>query len=68
MYVGYDQFGNHYRMQAFPRKELCEQLDCQHVARMYVDRKDGPYHIGYIIAGRWITIYGTEGIVFATPA
>lgn len=66
MFIGCDQYGNHYSLTKHPRKELCEQLESQHAAKMYVDRPDGVYHIGYIIRGLWITVYGLEGITFAT--
>jgi hypothetical protein len=42
-----------------------DQYGNQHASKMYVDRKDGTYHIGYIIAGLWIEIFGLEGITFA---
>jgi len=67
MYMGHDQYGNHYAIKRHPRKELCEYLGCKHVDRMYVDRGDTAYHVGYVIAGHWITVYGLEGITFATP-
>ena len=66
MYMGHDQFGNHYALREHPRKELCEQLGRQHAAKMYVDRPDGVYHVGYIIGSHWIQVFGLEGLVFAT--
>ncbi len=66
MYMGHDQYGNHYSMENHPRKELCEQLNSQHASKMYVDREDGSYHVGYIIRGCWITVFGLEGVKFAT--
>ncbi len=68
-YLGHDQHGNHYAIKEYPRKELMEQLGRSHVAKMYTDRggeKPGVYHIGYIIAGCWISVYGLEGLTFAT--
>ena len=65
MYMGYDQYGNHYQIKAHPRKELCEQLERKSARKMYIDRKGNSYHIGYIIAGCWIAVYGLEGITFA---
>ena len=66
MFMGHDQCGQHYNIVKHPRKELMERLDAKHADKMYVDRPDGAYHIGYIIRGCWITVYGLEGEVFAT--
>ncbi len=72
MYMGHDQYGNHYSLQQHPRKELLEQLGRKHADKMYVDRHNGItggidiYHTGYIIAGLWITVFGLEGETFAT--
>ena len=66
MFMGHDQYGHHYRLKDHPRKELCEQLGSNHVSKMYVDRPDGQYHIGYIILGHWIEVFGLEGVTFAT--
>jgi len=57
-YIGIDQFGETYNIKKHPRKELLEQLYRQHTSKMYVDKKDGSTrHVGYIIAGHWITVY-----------
>ncbi len=66
MYMGYDQYGNHYSIRKHPRKELCAQLGTKHAAKMYIDRSSGVYHIGYIIRGYWVQVFGLEGVVFAT--
>ena len=66
MFMAHDQYGNHYSLKTHPRKELCAQLGSEHVEKMYVDRPDGAYHIGYIIRGHWITVFGLEGVAFAT--
>ena len=57
--LGIDQYGNHYKdLGRFPRKALTEQLLTKHVCKMYVDTRAGETkHIGYIIAGFWITLY-----------
>jgi hypothetical protein len=52
-----DQYGKHYDGLKNPRKELSEILGCKHVDKMYIDSKDGTYHVGYIIAGYWLEIY-----------
>ena len=57
-YLGVDQYGDRYKMDSHPRKELLEQLGRSHADMMYVDTKDGKArHDGYIIAGRWISVY-----------
>lgn len=57
-YLGVDQYGDKYVLHDHPRKELTEKLGSQHVAKMYVDFKDGhTEHVGYIVAGRWIQVY-----------
>ena len=57
-YLGIDQYGDHYQIDKYPRKELLDQLGCKHADKMYCDTTDGKTkHIGYIIADRWITIY-----------
>ncbi len=57
-FLGIDQFGETYNIKKYPRKELLDQLARQHTSKMYVDKKDGSTrHVGYIIAGRWITVY-----------
>ena len=48
-----------------PRKELLDALGYKHADKIYVDRSDGTYHIGYIVNRRWFTILGIEGSVFA---
>jgi len=42
-----------------PRKELLELFDRKQSEPMYVDSKDGDktFHIGWIIAGRWLEVY-----------
>lgn len=65
MFIAFDQCNNHYPIHAHPRKELLELFDRQHADKMYRDRKDGIYHVGYIIAGHWLEVFGTEGLTFA---
>ena len=66
MFIGHDQYGNHYNLKKHPRKELCEQLNSKHASKMYIHRSNEIYHIGYIILGHWIEVFGLEGITFAT--
>jgi len=57
-YLGIDQYNKHYKIDKSPRKELLEQLGRQHTSKMYVDLKSGgSRHVGYVIAGKWISIY-----------
>jgi hypothetical protein len=56
-YIGIDQYGNHYILNKYPRKELLAKLSCKHAGKMYCDKKDGStVHTGYIINGLWITV------------
>tara|TARA_Y100000310_G_scaffold2272_1_gene2834 strand:- start:1431 stop:1622 length:192 start_codon:yes stop_codon:yes gene_type:complete len=53
-----DQYGNTYHnLGKYPRKALLERLFCKHVDKMYVDRPEGPKHVGYIIGAYWLQIY-----------
>ena len=57
-YIGIDQYGNIYPNLEFPRKSLLEKLGRKSAQKMYVDGPDGETkHIGYVVAGRWVTIY-----------
>ena len=40
-----------------PRKDLLKMLYRKHADRIYNDSKDGPVHIGYVIAREWFTLY-----------
>jgi hypothetical protein len=41
-----------------PRKALLAHLGRQHASKMYCDTLTGESkHIGYVIAGQWLTIY-----------
>jgi len=67
-YIAKDQYGHFYGLYSnHPRKELMEKFCRQHSARIYRDTDDPhkPLHIGYIIAGLWLTVYGVEGRKFA---
>lgn len=57
-----DQYGNTlHDLGPYPRKGLLIRLSAKHADKVYVDRKDGKsIHIGYIIQGRWFTIYYVE--------
>lgn len=54
-----DQYGNtEHNLGPHPRKGLLERLDRKHASKVYVDKKDGrSVHIGWIVAGRWFTVY-----------
>jgi hypothetical protein len=57
-----DQNGQYYHnLGPHPRKQLLERFDRKHASKMYVDGPDGrAIHIGYVIAGQWLTIYKVE--------
>jgi hypothetical protein len=58
-YLGIDQCNQKFFLKTKnPRKELLEMLGRTKAEKMFVDDKDGNRkHIGYIIAGHWITLY-----------
>ena len=60
--MGRDQYGDSYHnLGKYPRAALLDQLNRKHADRMFRDKKTGPpKHIGYIVAGRWITLYNVE--------
>jgi hypothetical protein len=60
--LGIDQHGQHYdNLGKHPRKELLERLYAKSAEKMYIDKSDGSIkHVGYIIAGLWITLYYIE--------
>ena len=57
--MGIDQYGDTYHnLGKHARKELLERLGRCSATKMYVGKIDGgSSHIGYIIGGRWITLY-----------
>ncbi len=54
-----DQYGGaYYNLDPHPRKELLKRFGTSHADKMYIERRDGTNpHIGYIIAGYWLTLY-----------
>ena len=59
-YLAIDQYGQADRLLSpkAPRKQLLDKLGRKHCAKMYCDRESGPpVHSGYIVAGRWFTLY-----------
>jgi len=67
-YIAIDQFGHFYELKTkHPRKELMEKFCRQHAERIYRDGSLGTLHVGYIIAGLWLEVYGIEGGKFAKP-
>lgn len=62
-----DQYGTTYHnLGAHPRKVLLTKLGRRHASRMYQDRDGAPIHIGYVIAGLWLTLYQVKP--FERPA
>jgi len=60
-YMAVDQYGTTYHGLTHPRKDLMERIGCKHVAKMYVDYKDGAsHHVGYVIGGHWCDVYRVE--------
>ena len=59
-----DQWDNTFHdLGANPRAELLRRLDRKHASKMYVDTKSGAVqHIGWIIAGHWLTVYEVKRI------
>lgn len=57
-FLAIDQYGQHYKIEKHPRKELLEQLGASNASKMYVDTKDGKQkHVGYVVAGLWLNVY-----------
>ena len=57
-----DQHGNtEHDLGAHPRTALLRRLGRTHASRMFVDDRTGTaHHIGWVIAGRWFTVYHVE--------
>ena len=57
-YIGIDQYGQHYKLDKHPRKELLEQIGATKADIMYVTTKKGEVvQTGYVIKGNWINVY-----------
>ena len=57
-YMAIDQYGHTIHELVHPRKDLMAYYGTQHADKMYVDDKEGKaHHIGYIVKGRWCTVY-----------
>ena len=69
-YLAIDQYGQHHPLvTSHPRKELMGRLCRRHCAKMYADQEDGSSaHVGYVIGGLWLRVFGVEGRVFARAA
>ncbi len=59
VYMAIDQYGQTHHGLEHPRKDLMEKLGSRHAHKMYVDSmsKGTAIHIGYVIAGLWLTVY-----------
>ena len=63
MYMAIDQYGQTFHGLKHPRKDLCERLGSSHAEKMYIDKTDGrTVHVGYVIAGHWLTLYKVEPV------
>ena len=58
-FMAIDQYGQTYHnLGKHPRKELMERIGCQHVSKMYQEKKDGRIiHAGYVVGQHWCTLY-----------
>ncbi len=62
-YIAIDQYGHVHQIgYNWPRKYLLMLLDRQHADKMYADIKDKSYHVGYIIAGLWLTLFEVKPV------
>ena len=70
-YMAIDQYGETYHsLGAFPRKALCERLNCKHVSKMFVDSKDGKqtFFVGYVIGKQWLNLYEVTPVRTPRPS
>jgi hypothetical protein len=56
-FMGIDQHGTVYHSLKHPRKDLLARLGRKHAAKIYCDTTNGSKHVGYVVAGNWITVY-----------
>lgn len=60
-YMAIDQYGQTIHGLTKPRRDLLRKLGYKSAQKMYQDTTSGETrHIGYIVAGRWFTIYKVE--------
>lgn len=60
-HMAIDQYGQTYHdLGPHPRRALLDRFDRKHADRMFIDTKAGTKHIGWIIAGHWLTVYRVE--------
>lgn len=61
-YMAIDQYGQtEHNLGRYPRKELLSRCWRKHADKIYVDNTSkGTLHIGWVIAGRWFTVYKVE--------
>jgi hypothetical protein len=61
MFMAIGQYGQTYHGLTHPRKDLLNKLCRKHAAKMYREDKEGhAHHVGYVIAGLWLTVYKVE--------
>jgi len=62
-YMAVDQYGDTEHGLTHPRKDLLGRLYRKHADKMYKDLKGGgARHSGYVIAGRWFSVYEVKAI------
>ena len=54
-FLAIDQYGNRFRIEKHPRKELLALHGRKHAAKMY--RDPDARHVGYVIAGHWYEVF-----------
>ncbi len=61
-YIGFDQYGNTYKIgRNPPRKWLMAHFCRSRAQKMYVDTTSGAArHVGWIVAGHWINVHRVE--------
>lgn len=63
MFMAIDQYGQTFHGLTHPRKDLMQRLGRRHAQKMYCDKKGGgTVHIGYVIAGHWLSLYKVEPV------
>jgi hypothetical protein len=68
-YIAVDQDGQMYHaLGPYPRKELLQRLGRRRASKMYIDTRDGrTLHVGYVIAGLWLTLYEVKRFERPSP-
>ena len=58
MYMAVGHYGTTFHGLKHPRKDLLERMGASRCEKMYMDDNEGKsFHVGYIVAGEWFSIY-----------